>query len=333
VKAGLKALARWEQNKFSWDYANGEMDYAAANALLEPLEDCALSLVLKQAETECGMVMQVLHTQNVLLAQSLSVRPEKPNLKYLLAARPEEPRIAEESVHKKVTRALSVRGQVLAGRSEFQAWFKRLISCYQGTGQKVLAFNMDRLNAAWSAQLPPVWLPILHRANLIEEVKDVLERVSPNGLPALVEDMQAALELMLPQASEAFDESHARVAWRDEMRLLVKDAVQLSIWPENVRPQKINETIDRLSQEENDSTIRRLRKIRVPSDESDDLARLWSVSQVPLPRLTQLYSDVVVLVDLFTTLGKLINAQTGTFESNQALEVRKQLVERLVWEE
>lgn len=334
VLAGLKALARWEKNAKSWCYANAETDYAAASALLEKLESQALQALSAEAERDTAMVARALHTQGVLLGLSTRGQPDSPNLKELIAFSPDESMYSDPRVAASVAQTLATRSKATANRAELQDRLKQLNGCFQGaTGNKILAVDTDRLKRAWKAELPPRWvLGLKGRDRLSEEASDVLERLSTGGLPALVSNLQNTVQSLLPLASAAFEADHARVAWRDEMRLLVQEALQLAVWPTGVAESDIRAVIDRLSQDGIESVIQRIRKLSIPPAEEPTPVRLAELSAVPLPRLSQLACDVAELNRFFAGLATLINSQTRSVELEQALAQREELIESLEWE-
>lgn len=333
VVAGLKALARWEKNGKSWFYANAETDYAAANALLDGLENQVLQALAAEAERDAGMVARALHIQSVLLGLSSRGQPDSPSLKALTGASPDESTYIDPRVGASVGQTLAVRSKATAARAELQDRLKQLIGCFQGaTGGKVLAIDADRLKRAWKTELPARWSLGLKGRGLSEAASDVLERVSSGSLPTLVNNLQSTVQVLLPQTSAAFDAEHARVAWRDEMRLLLQETLQLSVWPAGQRESEIRAVIDRLAQENMESVIQRLRKMSIPPSDEPAPVRLAELCAVPLPRLSQLACDVAELSRFFSELTRLIDSQTRSVELEQALAQREELIKSLEWE-
>lgn len=332
VVAGLKALARWEKNGKCWFYANAETDYAAANALLDGLENQVLQALAAEAERDAAMVARALHIQSVLLGISSRGLPDNPSLKELTGASPDESTFSDSRVAASVAQTLTVRIKATAARAELQDRLKQLIGCFQGTGGKVLAIDADRLKRAWKTELPARWSLGLKGRSLSEAASDVLERVSSGGLPTLVNNLQSTVQVLLSQTSAAFDAEHARVAWRDEMRLLVQEALQLAVWPAGQRESEIHAVIDRLAQENMESVIQRLRKMSIPPADEPAPVRLVGLCAVPLPRLSQLACDVAELSRFFTELARLIDSQTRSVELEQALAQREELINSLEWE-
>lgn len=334
VVAGLKALARWEKNGRSWFYANAEIDYAAANVLLDALENQVIQALAAEAERDTAMVARALHIQSILLGLSSRGLPESPSLKELTGVAPDESTLNDPRVAPSVAQTLGFRSKATAARPELQNRLKQLIGCYQGDrGGKVMAIDADRLKRAWKIELPERWvLGLMRNHNLSEEASDVLERVSSGNLPSLVNNMQSTVQALLPQTSAAFDVEHARVAWRDEMRLLVQETLQLGLWPQEQRESEIKAAIDRLSQENIESVIQRVRKVSIPPADEPAPVRLAELCAVPLPRLSQLACDVAELNRFFSELARLIDSQTRSVELEQALAQREELIKSLEWE-
>lgn len=333
VVAGLKALARWEKNGKNWFYANAETDYAAANALLDALENQLLQALAVEAERDAAMVARALHIQSILLGLSTRGLPDSPSLKELTGASPDESTYTDSRVAPSVAQTLGIRSKATAARAELQDRLKQLIGCFQGTtGGKVMAIDADRLKRAWKTELPARWSLGLKGRGLSDGASDVLERVSSGSLPTLVNNLQSAVQALLPQTSAAFEADHARVAWRDEMRLLVKEALQLAVWPAGKRESEIHAVIDRLAQENIESTIQRLRNMSIPPEDEPVPARLAAMCAVPLPRLSQLACDVAELSRFFSELVRLIESQTRSVELEQALAQRGELIKSLEWE-
>lgn len=333
VLAGLKALARWEKNAKSWCYANAETDYAAADALLDSLECQVLQALAVEAERDAGMMARTLHIQSLLLGLSTRGQPDNPSFKELFAPGPDESMLLASTVTPSIVRSLEIRSKATICRTEIQDRMRQLIGCFQGAGNKLMGIDIDRLKRAWKTELPQRWVPGLSSSGgLSVEALDVLERVSTEKLPALVNNLQGAVQSLLPIASAAFESDHARVASRDEMRLLVQEVLQLSVWPSGVSESEIRAVIDRLSQDGIESVIQRVRKMSIPSDDELVPVRLAALCAVPLPRLSQLACDVDELNGFFDRLGKLIDSQTRSVELSQAIEQREELTKSLEWE-
>jgi hypothetical protein len=333
VQAGLKALARWEKNAKSWYYEGGETDYAAANVLLEQLENQVLQALSMEAVSDAGMIARALHTQSLIFGLSSRGEPDAPNFKELFAASPDESMYRDMRVDSSVAKCLDVRSKAIAARFELQDRLKQLIGCFQGDrGSTIMAIDGDRLRNAWKVEPPLRWvLGLKGRDRLSEEASDVLERVSRAGLPTLAGSLQNTMQSLLPLASAAFDADHARVAWRDEMRQLVQEALQ-TVWPSGVSESEINGIIHRLSVEGIESVIQRIRKMRIPSSNEAAPLRLVALCAVPLPRLSQLVCDVSDLNRFFSSLSNSIQSQTGSIEAEQALAQRDELIRCLEWE-
>ncbi|SFS26655.1 protein DpdH [Pseudomonas sp. NFACC42-2] len=334
VQTGLKALARWEKNAKSWCYEGAEADYAAANVLLEQLESQVLRLLSTEAECDTGMLARALHTQSLLLGLSSRGQPDAPNFKELFAASPDESIYRDSRVDSSVARCLEVRSKATAARSELQDRLKQLIGCFQGDrGGTVMAIDSDRLRQAWRAELPQRWvLGLKGRDRLSEDASDVLERISTAGLPALASTLQSTMQSLLPLTSAAFEADHARIAWREEMRQLVKEALDLAAWPSGIKESEVHGIIGRLSLDGIESVIQRIHKMSIPSTDEAAPLRLAALCAVPLPRLSQLACDVSELNRFFNSLNSSIQSQTRSVESEHALAQRHELIKRLEWE-
>ena len=333
IISGLKALARWEKNGKSWFFANSESDYSAANALLDSLESKVLQALSLEAERDAAIVARALHIQSILLGLSNRGQPDNPSLRELVAASPDETQFTDARVTGSVSQSLVIRNKATAARGELQDRLKQLIGCFQGaSGGKVLAIDPDRLKRAWKTELPARWSLGLKGRGLSEAATDVLERVSNGNLPTLVNNLESSVQVLLPKARAAFSEDHTRVAWRDEMRALLQEALQLAVWPVGQIESDIRAVIDRLSQENIESVIQRLHKISVPPADDPVPGRLAGLSIVPLPRLTQLACDVADLNNFFTELARLVESQTRSVEIEQALSQRDDLIKSLEWE-
>jgi hypothetical protein len=144
--------------------------------------------------------------------------------------------------------------------------------------------------------------------------------------------LESTVKGLLSKTSTAFSEDHARVAWRDEMRGLLQEALQLAVWPAGQHETEIRNAIDRLSQENIESVIQKLRKMSIPPTEDPALVRLADLSIVPLPRLSQLACDVADLTRFFGELTRLIESQTRSVEASQALGQRNELIKSMKWD-
>lgn len=332
VIAGLKALARWEKNGKSWFYANAESDYAAANALLDTLENRVLASLVSEAERDVAMVSRALQIQSVLLGLSNRSQPENPNLRDLVSASPDEAPFTDARVPPFVSQSLTNRSKAISGRTELQDRLRQLIGCFQGaSGNRVMAIDADRLKRGWKTELPARWSLGLKGRGISETAVDVLERISSSGLPSLVNNLKSTLQTLLSDTSTAFAEDHSRVAWRDQMLKLVSESKQMALWPSGRSEAEIKSIIERLSSENIESVVQRLQKMSIPSDEEPTPVQLSQLCAVPLPRLSQLACDVKDLSLFLADLDKLIKSQTKSDEDAQALAQREQLITSLEW--
>ncbi len=333
VVAGLKALARWEKNGKSWLYSNAETDYSSANALLDALENQVLQALASEAERDAGMAARALHIQSLLLGLSSRGQPESPTLKELVGVSPDESIFSDTRVTGSIAQSLVSRNRAVSARIELQDRLKQLIGCFQGSsGGKVLAIDVDRLRRAWKTDLPLRWSFGLKGRGISEAATDVLERVSSGNLPSLVNNLESTVQVLLPKASAAFSDDHSRVAWRDEMLGLLQEAKQLAVWPAGQSESEIRGVIDRLSQENIESVIQKLRKMSLPSSEDPAPVRLAGLSGVSLPRLSQLACDVEDLSRFFADLNRIIESQTRSVENEQALGQREALIKSMKWD-
>lgn len=195
-----------------------------------------------------------------------------------------------------------------------------------------MAIDSDRLRQAWRAELPQRWvLGLKGRDRLSEDASDVLERISTAGLPTLASTLQSTIQSLLPLISAAFEADHARVAWREEMRQLVKEALDLA-WPSGIKESEVHGIIGRLSLDGIESVIQRIHKMSIPSTDEAAPLRIAALCAVPLPRLSQLACDVSELNRFFNSLHSSIQSQTRSVESEHALAQRHELIKRLEWE-
>jgi hypothetical protein len=333
VISGLKALAKWETNGQSWLYSNAETDYSSANALLDALENQVMQVLASEAERDTGMVARALHIQSLLLGLSSRGQPESPSLKDLVSVSPDESIFSDSRVTGSIAQSLASRNKAVSARVELQDRLKQLVGCFQGaSGGKVLAIDIDRLKRAWNTDLPARWSLGLKGRGIGEVATDVLERVSSGNLSALVNNLESTVQVLLPQSSAAFSEDHSRVAWRDEMLGLLQEALQLAVWPAGQSESEIRGVIDRLSKENIESVIKKLRKMHIISTEEPAPVRLAELSGVPLPRLSQLACDVADLSRFFADLNRIIESQTSSVEMEHALGQREELINSMKWD-
>lgn len=333
VIAGLKALDRWDTNGKSWAYPNAETDYAAANALLERLEHQVLDMLLDEAVRDTGIVALTLHRQDLLLG--VTTRADNPSLRDLLADVPKEMSVAADTLSPQVRRAVSARAQATEMRAQLQERLRRYLSCYQGDGGKVLAIDNERYRLALKQEVQDRWMFVLNgNSEAGNEVQDVLDRLAPHAIDILLRDLATAVDLYLPETTEAFAEDHARVAWRDELRAIIDQASQTPAWPTgSVVLSDVRSAVDRLAAEPLDQAIQRLRKVQ-PVDETWEVhQKLAALSLVPLPQLIAIQKDVVLLRRFFTELDNSVRAQTGSIDDQAAIQAHDTLLNDLTWED
>ena len=334
VVAGLKALARWEKNGKSWIYERSEDDYAAANVLLDVLEFKVLERVTIEAEKDVGIVLKALHIQNLILGISNRSEPDSPNLKDIFTSAPDESIFIDSRVNQSVSQTIVLRSKSIAKREELQDRLRLLLGCFQGSsGNKVMAIDSDRLKKGWKSELPKRWvLTLKGREKLSEDACDVLERVSPDSLQSILTNLRNAILPLLNSTKDAFGEEYSRVAWRDEMKLLLKESIQLTIWPTGSSESEMLKLIDRLSQEGIEPVIARLKKMSIAPVDQNTLAELASLCFIPLPRLSQITCDITELNRFFAELENKISQQTSSAEIESALMQRNSLIANLIWD-
>ena len=334
VVAGLKALARWEKNGKSWIYERSEDDFSAANVLLDDLELKVLDRVTTEAEKDVGVVLKALHIQNLILGISNRSEPDNPNLKDIFTSTPDESIFVDSRVNQSVSQAIVLRTKAIAKREELQDRLRLLLGCFQGSsGNKVMAIDSDRLKKGWKSDLPKRWvLTLKGREKLSEDACDVLERVSPDSLQSVLNNFRNAILPLLNSSKGAFGDEYSRITWRDEMKLLLKESMQLTIWPSGSSESEMLKVIDRLSQEGIEPVISRLNKIRISPVEQTTLAELANLCSIPLPRLSQITCDINELNKFFTELENKISAQTSSAEMESALLQRGSLIANLTWD-
>lgn len=331
VIAGLKALSRWKANGRTWLYSNSESDYAAANALLEPIEAELMEVVSAEAERDAGMLAEALHIQNLLLGVTSRARTDSPNLNELFARIEEKAEELNPSTPSAVAQALTRRGKITSARAEMQEQLKILATCVQN-GNRAMGFDFDRLRRGLKCELPEQRrLRFKPRDGTGDAIADVLERTSPSMVPDLVNRFEAAVNALLPVVRNAFEAEHSRVAWREAMRQTLQDAMQLAVWPYGTSASQIQDAITRLSVEGIDGTILKVHKMTLLPDGNPELARLSALSVVPLPRLNDIACDAADLIQLLTEISNLIANQTRQSEVEHALKQREILIERLEW--
>lgn len=331
VIAGLQALDRWDTNGKRWDYIDGESDYASANAMLEPLEQQILKLLLDEGERDAGVLMAALHQQNLLAGLSSSPHPEDPSIRLLFSAFPEEPPLNDEGLTHLQRRALDARRKAMASRSVLQERLKQYISCFQGTGAKPFAVDTDRIRKGWRATLPDRWSVSLRgREDLTPEATDVLDRLAPEALVGLTNTIATAVHGALPDVAQSFNEDHSRAALRNEMTGCVERSIQLAIWAPGANETQVRSAIEELSTELAEATIVRAMKIPPDDPQLAPLHRLAILSSVPLPRLLQVREAVDILQKFLTAQQKLIQDQTS-IDDQLALMQREALLKNLTW--
>ena len=333
VVAGLKALARWDKNGRSWFYERSEQDYSVASVFLDRLERLVLEKISHEAERDTAIIARALHTQCLILGANTRGQPENPNLKELFAPVPDESTYDDPRVASNMSQTLTLRRKAIAGRAELQDRMKHLIGCYQGSsGQRILAIDADRLKRAWKMPLAQRWVLGLKAGGILsEEGSDALERLTGDSLTALITKLKAAVQLFLPQIKDAFENDYSRVEWRDTLKALVQESIELVMLPNGFEEAEVIKIVDRLSQDDIVQRIRQLRQMHVASSDESELDQLSNICIVPLPRFSQLACDVIDLTRFLNDLAKKIEAQTRNAESETALAKRDELINSLIW--
>jgi len=331
VVAGLKALSRWERNGKTWRYANAESDYAAAYALLGPLEAAWLRAVSAEAERDLAMIAHAIQVQNLLVGKSNRMQSSLPTLEDLFAKVDDDTGEIDPRTSNPVKQALIRRQKALAARTELQEQLRQLAACVQN-GNKVMGFDVDRLKRGWKADLPKqLRLTLRTRDGFSDNASEVLDRSSPSTLLDLVSRMEEALRILIPVVKDAFEPVHSRVGWRDTMRQTLSEALQLAIWPHGTTEAHVQELITRLSFEGIESVIHKVHQITLSPNEDAEPSSLASLCVIGLPRLNRIACDVVELTQFFTEVSKLISNQTRSADETSALDQRELLTMSLEW--
>lgn len=331
VVAGLKALFRWKKNGKTWRYQNAESDYAAASALLEPLQNTLFEAINAEAERDLGMIAQAIHVQNLLVGVSARAQPSIPNLSEIFTKFDDDSEEIDGRTAAPVRQALIRRQKSISARSELQEQIRQLAACVQN-GNKVMGFDFDRLKRGFRTEMPnPRRLTLKTRDGFSDAVSEALARTSPNDLPDLIDRMEESIRSLISVVREAFAPDHSRVAWRDAMRQTINEALKLAVWPHGTKESSIQELITRLSYDGIEADIQKILRQDFLSNEDSSLKRIATLCVISLPRLNRIACDVSELTRFFADISKLIANQTRSADENLALDQRDRLITSLEW--
>ena len=333
VKAGLKALDRWDIQGKRWDFPQAEEDYAHASVLLDALERQLVPCALEEVERETAILMAALHRQALVAGIKGAAAPEDEPIRLIFSNKPATPAIIDSDLTASVRAAVLERDKALEARSELQDRLVDNIACFQGDrGRKVFAIDHDRLRKAWKRELPPRWtLASKSRDPAAPKMVDALDRLASLLQGAVLQKISGAAEEIRSQVVDAFSTDHARVAWREEMTGCVERSSQLGLWPTAVIQAEVRKAIEQLSSEEADSWIRRALRMPPHDATNSPLERLAALSHVPLPQLVFLQQAISKVETYLDTQQRLIQHQSKV-DDDDALRVRQELLDQLRWD-
>lgn len=333
VKAGLKALDRWDIQGKRWDFPLAEEDYAHASVLLDALERQLVPCALEEVERETAILMVALHRQALVAGLKGATTPDVEPIGLIFSDKPDTPAIVDRDLTASVRAAVLEREKALEARNELQDRLVDNIACFQGDrGRKVLAIDHDRLRKAWKRELPPRWaLPSRSRDPAALKMMDVLDRLASLFQGAVLQKIGGVAAEIRSQVAVAFSTDHARVTWRQEMTACVERSSQLDLWPTAVSQAEVRKAIEQLSSEEAESWIRKTLRMPPHDGTSSSIERLEALSHVPLPQLVFLQQAISKVETYLDTQQRLIQHQSKV-DDDDALKVRQELLDQLRWD-
>ncbi|MEJ8827219.1 protein DpdH [Variovorax humicola] len=335
VIGGLRALDRWDLRKQNWDYEGAEDDYAAAHALLDVLEPQTTDQLSERAVADVAVLSVALHRQGLLLGLSRSAEPDATRALKQLAqpAVSNPPMDLATDTNPFVRRVTEFRTEAARARTVLQDQLRFRLGCYQGnTGGKVLAVDTQRFKQAWKAPTPKIFALTLKSKEAVgADAADALERMSNASLTQVLAALQKAQELYRPRIAEAFDDDHARVAWRTHMLDTLEQSRTLSLWPSECNEKHVRKAIEELSSDGLEGLFKRARQFSPPDDSQSLDVRLEGWSSMQLPDLKHVAESVDTLEHYFSALERTCGKQTDSF-SDEALVQREAFINSLGWE-
>lgn len=335
VIGGLRALDRWDLRKQNWDFEGAEDDYAAAHALLDVLESQVTEQLLERAEADVAVLSVALHRQGLLLGVSRSAAPDATRAlkQFAQTATSNRPVDLAPDTNPFVRRVTEFRTEATRARTALQDQLRFRLGCYQGnTGGKVLAVDTQRFKQAWKAPVPQVFaLTLKSKESVGAEATDALERMSDASLTQVLAALQKAQELYRPRIAEAFDDDHARVAWRTHMLNTLEQSRTLSLWPPECNENHVRKAIEELSSDGLEGLFKRARQFSPPDDSKSLDVRLEGWSSMQLPDLKHVAESVDTLEHYFSALERACGKQADSFD-DEALVQREAFINSLGWE-
>lgn len=333
VKAGLKALDRWEIQGKRWDFPRAEEDYAHASVLLDALERQLVPCALEEVERETAILMAALHRQALVAGIKGAATSADPPIRLMFSDMPATPPIVDSDLTAGVRTAILERDKALESRNEFKDRLVDNIACFQGDrGRKVFAIDHDRLRRAWKRELPPRWtIASRSRDPAALKMADALDRLASllQGVP--LQKISSVAEEIRSQVAVAFSTDPDRVAWREEMTACVERSSQLGLWPMVVSQAEVRKAIEQLSSEEAVSWIRKALRMPPHGGANSPIERLEALSHVPLPQLFFLQQAISKVETYLDTQQRLIQHQSKV-DDDDALKVRQELLDQLRWD-
>lgn len=334
VIGGLRALDRWDLHEQNWDYEGAEDDYAATHALLDVIETQISGQLSERAVADVAVLSIALHRQGLLLGVSRSAEPDAVRALRQLA----QPAVSHRPVdlaldtNQFVRRVTEFRVEATRARTVLQDQLRFRLGCYQGnTGGKVLAVDTQRFKQAWKGPIPQVFsLTLKSKESVGTDATDALERMSNASLAQILAALQKSQELYRPRIAEAFDDQHARVAWRTHMLETLEQSRTLSLWPSECNEKHVRKAIEELSSDGVDGLFKRARQFSPPDDSQSLDLRLERWSTMQLPELKLVAESIDTLENYFSALERTCGKQADSFD-DEALVQRDALIDSLGW--
>lgn len=333
VKAGLKALDKWEVHGRSWGFIDADEAYANASVLLDEVEKKLIHAVLEEAERDASLLMTALHRQSMTAGIQGTAAPEDAPLRQMFSQCPEAPPLQEALMPPNVRPALDDRTKLLEARTHLQELLLANLACFQGNGQKPLAVDPDRVRRAWKRQPSGhSVLSTIPKEKITQQVIDVLDRLSalPNSLA--LQRMCKAIDAMRASIAEAFDHDYARVAWRDALSTCIESSLHLGLWPSKAIQADVRKSIEQLTTEASEGWIRKALRMPPPMELPSPEERLAAISHLPLPQLVFLQCALSTLTNYLEAQQGLIDHQSKV-DGEDALKIRERLLTELDWSE
>lgn len=306
VRRAIAALDRWDLNGESWNYHRSEDDYAHAQALLDSLEQQAITHFAEKAIREGALLGRILHRQAILLGLSKRVDASKPYFAELVASADPIKASNETRELPHVGAVIGIQERAAQSREQLKKRYIATMGCFQGTGSSPHALDTSRAIQAWK-------FPEEASGSNVVQIDDVnvstaVSELSSVRLPTLVSRYSSAIHSLLPEVV-ALANSSLDAELTSKIEPLLAKAIKLGTLPSTINIAQLKRSSEWL---QGSSAREIVRKGSVGAElqaNAPPLKQLAELAAVDLNALAETHRAISCIADALKAIQKETTAQ------------------------